>query len=387
MGEELKDARLRAVLAAAGATLSARERITLPKLPSDAVLLSVVRHRGRYFRFRRWRGRTTPLRVLSKKQVEPLLVGLRDELEFGKVSEMRALKVYLRRAYDRLLADALPRGARRLLLSGDGLLRYVPVHAFLQPVSPRSAKARFLVSALAIAQVPSLSALSQAKSSALAGMDVLLPAYGSPALGRRPLSGGAQEAAFLERWAKNAKLELKVRRGPAATPEALLASLSRRRWGVHFAGHGIADLRPGSPPELLFPRREAGLTVARITAKPVAASLVVLASCTTAYVARFRGAGQPASRPSQGGSPTATQLAPVNLAEALLARGAGAVVAASWNVKDRQSAAQMAQFYSHLRRHGAAEALARAQRRRIARLRPPHPRYWAFYALYGAPGW
>jgi hypothetical protein len=64
---------------------------------------------------------------------------------------------------------------------------------------------------------------------------------------------------------------------------------------------------------------------------------------------------------------------------------AARVVAASWSVKDRQSALQMQIFYRELGRVGPAAALARAQRRARAGIEPPHPRFWAFYAVYG--GW
>ena len=73
------------------------------------------------------------------------------------------------------------------------------------------------------------------------------------------------------------------------------------------------------------------------------------------------------------------------IVKALLAAGARQVVAASWATKDRWTSQQMKIFYSHLRRRGAAEALARAHRHGIKRLVPPNPRFWAPYALYG--GW
>jgi CHAT domain-containing protein len=61
------------------------------------------------------------------------------------------------------------------------------------------------------------------------------------------------------------------------------------------------------------------------------------------------------------------------------------VVAASWVVKDKLSRQQMTAFYTQLRDRSPAAALTLVQRREIKRIRPPHPRYWATYAVYG--GW
>jgi CHAT domain-containing protein len=61
------------------------------------------------------------------------------------------------------------------------------------------------------------------------------------------------------------------------------------------------------------------------------------------------------------------------------------VVAASWAVKDSVSAEQLEALASRLPADGAAGALAHAQRASIARIAPPNPRFWAFYAAYG--GW
>jgi len=113
------------------------------------------------------------------------------------------------------------------------------------------------------------------------------------------------------------------------------------------------------------------VTVESATRAPARAEVVVLASCTTAHAARFRG-----ERPGE----TA-----VSLAEALLAAGVKSVVAASWIVKDQQSARMMTTFYQHPRRLEVARDLGRAYRAAIRGLAPPHPRFWAFYAAYG--GW
>jgi hypothetical protein len=370
LGERLKCARMRERLVVAGAQVRLPTSIALPALSKQAALISFVQHRRKLYRFVRWRGRTRPLAALPLERVDPLLVGLRDELEFGKLG-MRKLTTYLRRAYDRLLADALPAGAKKLLFAPDGLARFIPLHALLAPVRGGGGKLEFVVSRAAVAYLP-CAGLARRYSGKAGGLTLVAPSYG-PASARRPLAGARQELEAITALARRDKRALTSLTGAKATPEALIAALARPGEQVHFAGHGLADLRPGSPPELIFPGRETGLSVRRLTRGRLGASLVLLASCTGAYVARFRDGRR--------------LLAEVNLAEALLAGGVSTVVASSWSVKDKQSAAQMRLFHQRLPRLGAARALAAAQRERIARLRPPHPRFWAFYAVYGAPGW
>ncbi|PID38883.1 MAG: hypothetical protein CSB49_03240 [Proteobacteria bacterium] len=372
VGERLKCARMRERLVAAGAQVRLPTTFRLPALKSDTALISFVQHRRKLYRFVRWRGRTRRLRALPLANVDPLLIGLRDELEFGKL-DMRTLQVYLGRAYDRLLADAVPPKAKRLLFAPDGLARFVPLHALLARASgSRGATARqFVVSRAAIAYLP-CAALAVGSSRPLSTLTLIAPSYGR-GRARKPLAGAHEELKAIMKQARRLGLPAARYVGTEATPKRLLAALEARGRLVHFAGHGLADLRPGSPPELIFPGRDEGLSVQLLTRSPARASMAVLASCAGAYVARFRDDQR--------------LLAKVNLAEALLGAGTGTVIAASWSVKDRQSAAQMRLFYRDLQRLGAARALAAAQRERIARLRPPHPRFWAFYAVYGDPGW
>ncbi len=374
LGERYKCARLRRRLRRLHAQVRFPTSHVLPPLGGSTALLSFVATGDSLYRYVRFRGRTRRLAPLSRPRVDKLLITLRDELEFGSL-DMKALVPLLRRAYSLFVAEALPPKAKHVLIASDGLLRFVPIHAFLAPTL--SGKLQFLISRVDVAYVPC--AAFGRRSLVPRHLTLVVPSYGSRGH-RHPVQGAATEAravAALARGHGDPEAAfggaVNLFQGAAATPASLFAALARPRGVVHFAGHGLADLRPGTSPELIFPDLDSGLSVRRLTQGPVRASLVVLASCTTAYVARFRG--------------NPRGVVKSNLAEALLAGGAGAVVAASWGVKDRQSAAQMRVFYRHLHTLGPAGALALAQRDRIARLRPPHPRYWAFYAVYGALGW
>ncbi len=194
-------------------------------------------------------------------------------------------------------------------------------------------------------------------------MVIVLPDYGG---GEEHLAGAREEAEELGRRHAGAKFL----RGSAATAGSLAAALSSKGALVHFSGHGLADLEPGTAPELLLGGGDS-LGVARATARLVRAGLVVLASCSGGQAARFRDGGR--------------LVAEVALTDALLAAGAGGVVAASWQTKDRLSAALMEVFHAQQGNLGPAAALGRAQLNLKIALNPPHPRFWAPYAMYG--GW
>ena len=368
-GERLKYARLAVRLKRFGAQ-ARRPAAALPTLAADTALLSFVVHGGKLHRFVSLAGQTRRLRPLPLGSVEALVIGARDAIEYGPLLEVAPLWKRLHRAYRGLLLAAQPEldRARRLLVASDGLLDVLPLHALVLEVPAKGEAPRFVLQRWEIAYTPS-ALLIRGGPLELQHAVLLAPAYGRRRA-RRALAGALAESKAIEAAFSGAALQ--VRRAAAATPKALLAALHRRRAAVHFAGHGLADLRPGSPPELLFPDVDPGVTVGQLGSSPVAAELVVLASCTGAYAARFRNDER--------------RVAETNPTEALLAAGARTVIAASWSVKDKQSAVQLATFYRQLRKRGPCASLAAAQRERIARLRPPHPRFWAFYACYGDLG-
>lgn len=356
------------------------DHLSLPAPTGQEAWLSLVASGraetgGRLRRFVR-RGETaSELAPVALAQLDPLLVSLRDELEFGPVQRPRRLYELLHRAYRLLLADARPwlDGAHRLWVGADGLARYIPFHALVleppstdRPAQQRRDRPLFAAQRWTISYLP-CAALWSAPAAPPEQADLVLPGYGKRSALRLARGTGA-EAAWVRRWFPSGS-----RYGPDVGRTAVLDALARPGSLVHFGGHGIADLAPGTAPELLLSRQRGSLSVATLAAHRARASLVVLASCTSGYAARFRDDRR--------------LLASTNPAEALLGAGARAVVAASWGVKARESAEQLHVFYRHLRDSGPAAALATAYRRRIARIDPPHPRFWAVYAVYGTGRW
>jgi len=372
LAEAVKCLRLRRELAARGARAPALRCDAGQRLPRPGpgqLLVALFQLGDRLHPFVHGARGTRALPPLPRVATERLMIALRDELEFGELRPVAPLWRLLERGYRLLLAPAQAELADvdTLVVSGDGLTRFIPWHALLGagPAGANPPGGRFVASRWAVSYLPCAALWRRGPGPRYGRAEVFVPGYG-PADASERLPGGRAEAAALQGRLPRVVVHPTRR----ATPGRLLAALRRARTVVHYAGHGIADLTPDSPPELDFPRGQPAVGVAQVTRAPALAPLVVLGSCTTAYVARFRDDRRLTTR--------------VNLAEALLAAGVRHVVAASWGVKDRQSAAQMRVFYRHLAAEGPAAALARAYRNRIARLRPPHPRYWGFFAVYGA---
>jgi CHAT domain-containing protein len=362
IGEAIKCRALRERLRRAGAqphALPEVSRVALPRMMDEEALLSFYEDDGSMHRYLARGGRVLALPPRPTDQLDPLLARTREELEHGDLRGAALLEL-LRQVQELILADlAGPlRGTKRLLLLPDGLLRYVPLHAVLRS---RGQPDRFLVETLDVAYAPCL-ALFRRAGKPRGPAEIFAPRYGERDPG---LEGARAETANILRT-----LGGSVRAGRAASPSAFEDALRHTGTVVHFAGHGLTPLAPGAP-VLLFAEDEAPLGIANATRGVVRASLVTLGSCATAYGARLQRGERPLADP--------------NLVEALLAAGAERVVAASWAVKDQQSAQQMDTFYADLRSQGPAAALAHAQRRAISRIRPPNPRFWAFYAVYG--GW
>ncbi len=254
-----------------------------------------------------------------------------------------------------ILVDLAPRlrGIKHLLIIPDGLLRFIPFHALNLG---QAEKHPFLIEEIDISYLPSL-ALARPQTRPFSSAIIILPDYGWG-----DLQGAVKEARGI-RYSALPKSETLA--GDKASPKAFLDALSKPQSIVHFAGHGLADLAPQTAPDILF-AHGLSVTVTDALKRPVQASLVVLACCQTAYVVRFRD--------------DRYLVTETNLAEALLASGAGAVIAASWSVKDRFSELQMQKFYRHLQANGSVTALNQSYRWAIAHLTPPHPRLWGAVA-------
>ena len=366
MAEAIKCRRLRIRLGAAGVTtlrLPDRDRVPLPRLRPGEAVLSIFQGGGRLRRFLATPRGVRELASLRVGEVEPGMILARDQLEYGD-DQGDGLWGRLQQLHRVFFGDVsgLGQQIKRLMVLPDGMARYLPLHALFVR---RDADGRpsFVAQRVTVSYAPCMALASRLEQRS-GGATVIVPAYGTPP---RPLEGSRQEAGIIARLLPGSRTLL----GPAATPVALERALTGSSKVVHFSGHGLAALEPRNSPELVFRGDQRAVTVASVGRLKVRAPLVVLSSCTTAYVARFRDGKRLMAR--------------VNLAEALLARGARQVVAASWTAKDRWTTQQMKVFYSHLQRRGPAEAMARAYRHGIGRLVPPHPRFWAPHALYG--GW
>jgi CHAT domain-containing protein len=361
VAEAIKCRRVQSLLAGAGVAshLATLDRARLPPLAEHEAVFSLYAVDGKLQRtIVRGASQVRALPPVDLARLEPLLIKARDELEHGPLDGERLFGL-LARLHSLLLGEATDvlRDTRRLLVLPDGLTLFLPIHALVTALSDRGGP-RFLIEDVSVAYAPCLGLVREATRAARA--EIFAPSYrGAP-----DLLGAQAES---RRIAHHLPSTLRV--GGEATPRRLEDALRAPHSVVHFAGHGLADLTPGSPPQLLFPDNQRSVTLRSAAARPASAALVVLASCTAAYAARFRDDQRLLALPS--------------LVEALLDAGVRRVVAASWAVKDQQSAEQMAIFYARLRSDAVVDAIAAAQRRAITRIRPPHPRFWAFYAVYG----
>jgi len=367
IAEAIKCSLLRERLIGAGARVHALpdrpQRVALPTLGAGEAVLSFFQHDGWLHRYLARDNGVKSLEPKAIREVEPLIISARDDLEFGDLDGERTDHL-LARLHQLIMADVEIHisDITRLLVLPDGLLRFIPVHALSDgDASLAQRMAVVYAPCLALARKRPAGTSWRPRSSPSV---VLAPVYSKD---RTHLQGAREEAQMVLHSVSRARLV----QGPSGGAMVLERALMKRNVLVHFSGHGLADLSPESAPELLFSDGQRSATVRSVSRQASRASLVVLSSCATAYVARFRD-GQRLS-------------APVNLAEALLAAGAESVVAASWSIKDRWSARQMKTFYHALQRRDPVEAMSQTYQQGINQLSPPHPRFWAAYAIYG--GW
>jgi len=283
---------------------------------------------------------------------------------------------------------ALDEGVRRVLVSPDGPLTYVP---FTLLVGDRS-----------LAYVPSGATLGLLSGEAR-GTGVLAlgdPAYEASAGGKRRelLRGGELRrlpATREEARAVGTRLLL----GADATPEELRSALLERpRWrAVHLACHGLVDPEHPLLSSLALALGKDGnalLTTMDLLRLRIPADLAVLSACETAKGKLYRAEGL------------------VGFARALMIAGARRVIVSLWKVDDEATKALMVKFYElwnpkdgsdglptavALRRaqefvrggggggggteRGARPATAKDERR----AKWSHPYYWAAWQLWGLP--
>lgn len=343
--------------------LPASARLELPQLATDQAVLIFFQRENlvhRYLLLGSGENQVKTLKPLAQKEIDPLIIKARDQIEYGSL-DGKNLWGLLYQLQQILMGDV--RGhlseAKQLTIVADGLLRFLPFTALVTKLGPP--RPRFLIEDFILSNAPCLHFVRPLQKQLLKA-EILAP-FSENKINR--LLGTLSEVLSMSDNFQTHATYL----GEKSGPQLFLEAASHEDTVVHFAGHGLTDLSNQEPPELIF--QKSSLPLGKFTERRILAPLIVLASCQTAYVARFRDGQQ--------------LFAPVNMVEAVLAAGGRAVVAASWPVKDQESAAQMQIFYAHVQDEGPAAALARAQRARLAQIKPPHPRVWAFYSAFGAP--
>jgi len=266
----------------------------------------------------------------------------------------------------RLLVDAVEsqgwlHGVRKLYLSPDGVLNYLPFAALTRSDRPDS---RFLIQDYVLAYVPTAAALRPPPGDRAAGSALVM----APARAR--LRWSEQEAAEVARFFPvNSRLLV----GHAATKDSF-----KRLAGdydiLHLATHSYLNRYAPllSSLEMESDGQDDGeLEVFEILQLKLHASLVTLSACETAL-----GSGYFSDIPAGDEF--------VGLTRAFLSAGAHSVVATLWQVNDRSTLDFMEQFYRDREKAGNATALSMAQRDLAASEGPyRHPYYWAPFVLVG----
>jgi CHAT domain-containing protein len=151
--------------------------------------------------------------------------------------------------------------------------------------------------------------------------------------------------------------------GPAATIEALRASIRPDTTCLHLAAHGIYN--PHAPDRSGVRLADGWLTVGRVAGLPLNGATVVLSACDGA-----RGTVAPGEDVH-------------GLARAFFRAGACSVVASVWPAEDRSTPALMSALHRRLARGVAGpEALRRAQR--DIRCHAESTVSWAGFVVAGA---
>jgi CHAT domain-containing protein/Tfp pilus assembly protein PilF len=286
------------------------------------------------------------------------LLGPRDPLETGNASG--------RKLYDMLVAPAqkLIRPGARVIIIADGSLNNLNFETLIAPTP----KPHYWIDDVVLSDASSLALLAGPRhATAPTQRNLLLvgdPTSASPEYPRLP-----QAATEIDRVEQHfpARARL-VLEGAQATPQAYLASDTRRFSYVHFVAHGTASrTTPLESAVILSPQGDSYKLYARdIVTKPLHADLVTISTCYGAGSRAYTGEGL------------------VGLSWAFLRAGAHNTIAALWEVNDASTAQLMDQLYAGIDK-GRDPAVAL----RAAKLAMAHsdgiyrrPFYWAPFQLY-----
>ena len=377
-------------------------------LPERVVLLSYLIGEGRSYLWVITSGGVRLHHLPGRERIEPaveralqamLKMDMRGEVEYAEhLASSRALA-------EMVLAPALAdlKGVDRIIVAADGSLRGLPFAALVVgdgEVAGELEAPTYLVERAALTQVPSAgfwAALASRDPARWSGdrpgflavgdpervsadataLDVRVEFHdGSvtfvtdarPSVAFEPLAHAREEIRAVVRILKPERARVLI--GDGATEEAFFSSDLKGMRHLHFATHGLTDVRPLLPEELsrrLGPaaierlvRSEPALVFSaasgeggdgllrleEIMGLELGADLVVLSACSTGRGGRDMGESAD------------------GLASAFLYAGSRRAVASLWSVADRQTSALMALLYQGLKRGVAPdEALRQAQLR------------------------
>jgi CHAT domain-containing protein len=285
--------------------------------------------------------------------------------------------------YDALLRpleELLP-GTKRLLISPDVDLAYLPFEALLRSEGPRSERA---VERWEIAYVPSATVIARLREDArTARRGEGLLALGDPDYGAAGAAGGTREAGALERLPGSgeevraiAALFPEGRRTVLLRQEATLGSLrgalgtaEGRLFSIHLACHGLVNRERPRLTALAFSGREL-LRLDDLYGLRFPSELAVLSAC---------GSGQGKLQVGEG---------VIGLVRGFFYAGCPRVVVANWRVSDESTRHLMEAFYRRMLADGLAPAAAlREAKLEMLRAGDPraHPWHWAGFVLWGLP--
>jgi tetratricopeptide (TPR) repeat protein len=263
----------------------------------------------------------------------------------------------------------LDEGTKRLLVSPDGRLAYVPF--------------ALLAEGRDVAYVPSGTTLVLLRGEEQDRAEGVL-ALGDPENGATaepdPVAAlrGGFDLVRLPATREEAKaIGDTLLLGSEATEAGFARAVATRpRWrAVHFACHGLVDPdRPTLSALALAkdPANDGYLTCLEVIRSRIPADLVALSACETARGKAYRAEGI------------------VGLTRAFMVAGSPRILCSLWKVDDAATRALMGRFYELWNPEEgeglpAATALRRAQESVRSREEWRHPRYWAAWVLWGRP--
>lgn len=270
------------------------------------------------------------------------------------------------------VADRL--GGGRLLIVAPDFLQYVPFETL-----PHPGEGSPLLVHHQVVRIPSATVLDRLRARSAgrerARTQVFMlggAAFTEEGSGMKRLSHADDEIRSVRRLARGA--EVLAATGFDAVRELFLGGALRRSSILHFATHGLTDVRqPGRSALLLstLDRRgralEGWLRAEEIRELDLEIDLAVLSACETALGREVGGEGL------------------VGLSQSFLSAGAAGVVGSLWKVDDRATAELMERFYLEMlvRRRPPAEAFREAQLSLRNQRRWSAPYYWGGFVLQG----